>query len=245
MIIYNFDGVEIPFDKSWNAIAISLSGGADSTLLAYILCNIITEENLNIQVHIISHVRMWKTRPWQGHDSKRIFDWLSKKFTNIKFIRHENFIPPAMEWYNTAYIIKDEYGKMTAGDIIELQSYAEYICFYNNIDAYYNAVTRNPKNVDFKGMDKRDVDPNEDNQHLMLMTHMGKIASHPFRFTEKSWILSQYRKLNLMELFDITRSCEGEFEWLDYQSYKYGQIVPTCGECFWCKERAWAVDQSK
>jgi len=245
MITYNVEDVEIPFDPSWKAIAISLSGGADSALLAHLLCDIIMKENANTEIHIISHVRMWKTRPWQGYDSKRIFDWLSKKFTNIKFTRHENFIPPAMEWYNTAYIIKDEYGKMTAGDIIELQSYAEYVCFHNNIDAYYNAVTKNPKNVDFKGMDKRDVEPTEDNQHLRLMIHMEKIASHPFRFTEKSWVIKQYRRLNLMDLFDITRSCAGEVKDLDYRSYKYGQEVPTCNECFWCKERAWAVEQSK
>ena len=30
---------------------------------------------------------------------------------------------------------------------------------------------------------------------------------------------------------------------LDFTNYTKGQYVPVCGECFWCKERRWAVDQ--
>ena len=37
---HNIDGVEIPFDRSWKNIGIALSGGADSALLAYILCEL-------------------------------------------------------------------------------------------------------------------------------------------------------------------------------------------------------------
>jgi 7-cyano-7-deazaguanine synthase in queuosine biosynthesis len=233
------DGVEIPLDRKWKKIAISLSGGADSALLAYLICN---EYKEDIEIHIISHIRMWKTRPWQLHDSKKIFEYLNNQFQNIKFHRHENFISPAIEWGNSGPILTDEYGKKSSGDIIEIQSFAEYICFYNNIDAYFNAVTRNPKNVEFKGMDKRNVDPNENNQHLKLTTHMGKTVSHPFRFIEKSWIISQYRRLNILELLNLTRSCEGEFPGLDYTSYVYGQEVSVCNECFWCKERNWAIN---
>jgi len=75
------------------------------------------------------------------------------------------------------------------------------------------------------------------------MTHMGRTAVHPFRFIEKSWIIKQYKDLGLQKLFDITRSCEGTFKKLDYKNYKPGQKVPICGECFWCKERAWAIEQ--
>ena len=38
------DGVEIFFDSGWKNIAVSLSGGADSTLLAYLLCDHIREK---------------------------------------------------------------------------------------------------------------------------------------------------------------------------------------------------------
>lgn len=238
---YNVDGVNISFDKKWNNIAISLSGGADSALLAFLLCNLVTTQ----KVHIISHIRMWKTRPWQSHDSKRVYDWLVSKFPNIEFNRHTNFIAPEIEYGNIGPNLTDEYGKKVSGDNIQQRAYAEYICHAYGIDAYYNAVTRNPRLAAFNGMKERDLEPSESNKHLSIMQHMNVWALHPFRFVEKSWVVGQYKRLEIMELFDITRSCEGEFDDINYTNYTPGQHVPTCGTCFWCKEREWAIEQNK
>jgi hypothetical protein len=232
--------MNIPFDKNWKNIAISLSGGADSALLAYMLCSLVTTQS----VHIISHKRMWKTRPWQSYDSLNVYTWLMKRFPNIKFYRHTNFIAPDIEYGNIGASIPDEYNKFVSGDNIQQRAFAEYICFNENVDAYYNAVTRNPKGIDLGGMKERDIDPTEDNKHLERMTHMGVEVLHPFRFIDKSEIFKKYIELDLMSLFDITRSCEGEFEGLDYTTYKPGQLVPTCRECFWCKERTWAINEN-
>jgi 7-cyano-7-deazaguanine synthase in queuosine biosynthesis len=90
-------------------------------------------------------------------------------------------------------------------------------------------------------MIERDVERSESTKHLEYMIHMGRVASHPFRFVDKAWVLQQYKNLDIMELFKITRSCEGEFAGIDYTTYKPGQEVPICGECFWCKEREWAI----
>ena len=244
-IMIEVDGVNIPFNPAWNKIAISLSGGADSALLAYLLCDMIVNTNNSIEVHVISHIRNWKTKPWQNYDSLAVYNYLQLMFPAIQFVRHDNFIPPDLEWGTKGPNIVDEYGKLVSGDIIELRSFAEYVCYQNQVNAYYNAVTRNPKDVDFQGMPTRDIDPTEDNQRLAIMMHMGKLACHPFRFVEKSWIVRQYRRLRILKLLDITRSCEGEFENINYETYTLGQFVPTCGECFWCKEREWAIEQSK
>ena len=237
------DNIDIPFNNNWNDIAISLSGGADSALLSYILCEIITKNNTDTIVHIISHIRMWKTKPWQGNDSLSVYNWLLTRFPNIKFKRHTNFISPEFEWGNAGPTMIDEYGKNVSGDNIEIRAFAEYTCYHENVSAYYNAVTRNPKNVSFKGMDSRDIDPTDDNMHLTIMMHMDKLACHPFRFVDKKWIIDQYKNFKITDLLDITRSCEGEFKGLDYRNYKAGQYVPTCSKCFWCKEREWAIDQ--
>jgi hypothetical protein len=241
MNFYDVDGVKVPFDKKWNSIAISLSGGADSALLAYLLCNLVDEKQT---VHIVNHVRMWKTRPWQGWDSLYVYNWLEKQFPNIQFKRHTNFIAPELEYGNIGPTLTDEYGKQVSGDNIEIRAFAEHVCFWENVDAYYNAVTRNPRNVDFVGIPGRDVDPTNDNKHLALMIHMGKYAIHPFRFIEKDWVIRQYNRLGLESLLNITRSCEGEFENLTYKNYTPGQYVPTCGKCFWCQERNWALNQN-
>lgn len=231
---------EIPFDKNWKKIAISVSGGADSALLAYLLCQKITDQ----EVHVISHIRCWKTKPWQEQDAVNVYEWFQKRFSNIKFFRHVNFISPDLEWGSTGPTIVDEYGKSVSGDNAEIRSFAEYICFKNDIDCYYNAVTRNPRSVRIPGeMDSRNIEPDDNNQHLFFMQHMGKYACHPFRFEEKSWIMQQYKDLKILDLMELTRSCEGTFDDLDYKTYRPGQLVPACGECFWCRERQWALEQ--
>jgi hypothetical protein len=233
--------MNIPYNKEWKNVAISVSGGADSALLAYLVCSQITTQS----VHIISHKRMWKTRPWQSHDSLNVYNWLFKKFPNIKFVRHTNFIAPDIEYGNTGPNLTDEYGKTVSGDNIQQRSFAEYICFNEDIDAYYNAVTRNPISKLFNGMRERDIEPTEDNKHLERMMHMGVEVLHPFRFIDKSNIVKKYKELDLMDLFNITRSCEGEFDGINYITYIPGQHVPVCGNCFWCKEREWAIESSK
>lgn len=238
MKFVNVDEVSIPFDNKWKNLAISLSGGADSALLTFILCSMITE---NQTIHVINHTRMWKTRPWQQWDALRVFDFIKTRYQKINFVFHKNFIAPDIEYGNIGPVLKDEYGKNVSGDNIQQRSFAEYICFYHNIDAYFNAVTRNPRNI--KGMVERDIDPTEANKHLEFMIHMNKVVSHPFRFVDKSWIVAQYKKLNIMELFELTRSCEGEFPNITYESYVPNQYVPLCNECFWCQERRWAIEQ--
>jgi hypothetical protein len=72
---------------------------------------------------------------------------------------------------------------------------------------------------------------------------MGKVSCHPFRFVDKSWIYKQYQRLDILDLYNQTRSCEGEFDEITYETYTPGQYVPKCGNCFWCSERTWAEKQ--
>jgi len=237
------DGLNIPFDQKWSNIAISLSGGADSALLAYMVCDLVKDHNISI--HIINHVRCWKTKPWQQYDADRVYRWLLRRFHQITFKRHINFIAPELEYGNIGPSLVDEYGKQVSGDNIEIRAFAEYVCFNEDIDAYFNGVTRNPKGVDLGGMAERNIDLTPDNKHLLEMNHMGKMVYHPFRFIDKSEIIKKYKELNIIELFELTRSCEGVFNSVNYESYTPGQYVPLCGKCFWCKEREWAIEQSK
>jgi len=245
MIFENIDGVSIPFDKDWNRIAISLSGGADSALLTYLLCKIASKYNPKLKIHVISHIRMWKTRPWQEFDSLRVYSYLQNKFSFLFWQRHTNFIAPDIEYGMQGPITVDEYGKKVSGDNAQIRAYSEYICYHNKIDAYYNGVTKTPNSPNFIVMDERNIEKTDENKHLEFMTHMGKVVSHPFRFVTKSWIVKQYHNLKLTELFDLTRSCEGEFKNINYKNYSPYQFVPICGECSWCKEREWAIEQNK
>lgn len=234
--------VTIPFDERWGSIAVSVSGGADSALLAYLVCSKMSK---NQTIHIINHTRMWKSRPWQQYDGRRVYEYLLDEFPELTFVLHKNFIAPELEYGNMGPNFVDEYGKKVSGDNIQQRSYAEFICSTHDIDAYFNGVTRNPRVNQFNGMQERDIEPSEENKHMEYMIHMGKVVSHPFRFVDKSWIIKKYKELGKEDLLNITRSCEGEFKEIDYTNYKPGQYVPVCNECFWCKERSWAIEQAK
>lgn len=223
------DGVNIPLEKSWKRIGVSLSGGADSALLAYILM-----KNTNADFFLTTQIRMWKTRPWQRYVAKEVVSWFREKFPNR--IEHlENFVPPEMEEPNTTYII-DEYGKSKPGNRIILRAYNEYVAHTHNLDAWYAGVNQNPDEK-FEGAP---ID-RETARLPVVMQHMGCIVCHPFTNIKKDWIIRQYMNQGIGELLEITRSCEGEFFNLNYKNYIPYQKVPTCGKCFWCMEREWGI----
>ena len=248
----NFGSLDIPFNKDWKKVAVNLSGGADSALLAYILCFIIEKNKLNCTVDVISFIRCWNTRPWQQYVSLGVYTYLKSRFPKIINERHVTYIPPEIEYGNIgASIITKHYNEPLAGDAIIISSYNTYIAHNKNLDAVYNGITSNPdKIVNVPGRtfteDQFTIDE--------LLIHKKSIKSfllRPFKYIQKDWVLQQYIDLNILELYNITRSCEGDITTHeimhsavpDVNSYIDGMEVPICNECDWCKERQWAEQQ--
>lgn len=219
--------------KNWKRIGISLSGGADSALLSYLILS-----QTNAEIFFTTQIRCWKTRPWQRYIAIEVVDWFRQRFKNP--IEHiENFIPPEMEEPNTTFIT-DEYGALKPGNRIILRAHNEWVAHTYNLDAWYAAVNKNP-DIDIPG-----ALPERNEGVLPLhMKHMGVDILHPFVYTSKDWIIKQYYEHNIEDLLKLTRSCEGEFDGINYLTYIPGQSVPICNKCFWCKEREWAIGQVK
>jgi len=238
--IFYADDLAIPFDPHWTNIAINLSGGADSAMLAAILCDNVSKYSTDCTIHVITYHRCWKTRPWQIDVSLKVFNKLKEIFPLITFKRHIGYIPPELEWGSIGPIIPDPLGRFRSGDQITVSSHNEYIIFQKNLDAVFEATSRNPDIEIENKMPNRDRSPEEGEvRDLIFKKGRGYVIS-PFRFVRKDWIVNQYRKRSLTDLYDVTRSCEGEFSDITYENYIPGQYVPICGNCFWCKERAWA-----
>ena len=163
--------------KNWKRIGISLSGGADSALLSYLILS-----QTNAEIYFTTQIRCWKTRPWQRYIAIEVVEWFRQRFKNP--IEHiENFIPPEMEEPNTTYIT-DEYGKSKPGNRIILRSYNEYIAHREGLDALYAAVNKNP-DVRFKGAPEERYEG-----HIKPhFVHDGIDIVHPFVNTRKDWII--------------------------------------------------------
>lgn len=226
--------MELYLNPSWNKIGISISGGADSALLSYLICS-----NTKAEIHFTNQIRLWRSRPWQEYIADQVIDWFKKRFDNVFFV-HRNLIPPELEWADKGPTIVDEYGKLKSGNQIILRSHNEYIANKFKLDALYGGINLNP-DVDIPGS-LEDRNQGHIPPHYV---HDGIHICHPFVRIRKDWIIEQYFKNDIVDLLELTRSCEGEFEGLDYKTYVPGQSVPVCGECFWCKEREWAFGQIK
>ena len=250
VLLTTFSKLTIPFDEKWQRIGINLSGGADSALLTYLLCTIIQRNNLDTKVDVITYQRCWETRPWQGYISLQVFDKLKDMFPYIIENRYTTYIPPEIEHGVIGASIN---GK--SGDQIIVGSYNKFAAWEYNLDAVYNATSKNPDDLREDRMTNRDKDA-EDGQLTDLWFYSGKVKStfvHPFRFVKKDWIVAQYHIHNILDLYNTTRSCEGDINHMEnikescghFRDYSAGMYIPECKQCWWCEERVWADKQVK
>lgn len=245
--LFRFDGLDIPFNPAWKNIGVNLSGGADSSCLAMLLCKIITENNFDCTVHVITHTRCWNIRPWQGPVALEVYNKFKEIFPTVKFERHRNYIPPELEWGAIGPITKDETGRDRSGDQIIVGSFNSYIMYTEKLDAIFNATSKNP-DIEFPGrMMNREKPASEGVLSDLIWPKLKGWIVLPFKFVDKTWIRAQYIRHHMEDLYNTTRSCEGDVGHPTSKDiiptladYKPGMYVPVCNECFWCLERSWA-----
>lgn len=243
LLVHNIDNVAIPFNPNWRKIAVNLSGGADSAVSTYLLCKLIEQNGYATKVDVITHVRVWNARPWAGPISKNVFNKLKEYFPNIINQRTQNYIPPELEHGAIGPIIGD-----SSGDMIIVDSFNSYYSYSEKIDAIFNFTTRDPSGVPGLHAPKRNIDIDD-----VKLKHLAQNRSYywffkPFIVIEKDWIIEQYYKNNILDLLEVTRSCEAdgsETDNLDYTNYTIGQEVRECGKCYWCQEKEWALEKVK
>lgn len=249
--LHRINGLDIPFSNSWKRVAANLSGGADSACLTFLLCKIIQDNNFDCKVDVITHIRCWNTRPWQEPISQIVFDKLKSMFPNIIENRHTNFIAPDIEDGAAGKIIMSK-GRLRSGDQIQVDEFNSFCLHRFKFDAIFNATTHNPYALEIEGEPiSRRIDRNKvKGSQLVLKREIAGLIFLPFLLVDKSWILSQYYLFKIQDLYESTRSCEGDINDANLskfvptlKDYITGQHVPTCGKCYWCIERSWAETQ--
>lgn len=245
---HEFNELMLLFNPAWKSIAVNLSGGADSACLTSILATLIEKHGYNCKIHIISHVRVWQTRPWGAPISLDVYNKLKQRWPDIIGDRLVNFIPTELEESAAGPDLVN--GR--SGDRIIVGAFNQYAQHTYNFDAVFNGVTLNPQSLetDIRPHDRNRLPDFENDIFEPIDTKKGQ-TYRPFEFVEKDFIMACYLRHGWQDLLSITRSCEGDSAvdsdlFVDYTEYKHG-VTPLaeCGECFWCKERKWALDRAE
>lgn len=250
------DGLHIPWKTQWTKVGINLSGGADSALLAYLLCKHIQATGQDCKVDAISLLRCWETRPWQRETSLKIFNKLKDMFPDIIDMRHTSFVPPEIEHSQVGNsIVTKAFKQPLAGEAIISYSFNKYTAYTYNLGAIFNALTANPPNAGPIRVPERDLDKTNlklrDTLQYIAVDKKSFYTLKPLRYVMKDFVYKQYVDNDILELYHATGSCEGDLKIHNATKeqvptlgdYTPGMTVEPCNDCWWCWERKWAEDQ--
>ncbi|MDB4348977.1 hypothetical protein OAA64_01485 [bacterium] len=235
------------FNDDWKKIGVQLSGGADSAILYYAICNYFKDKS---DVEIYPMTLGTEFKPWYIEGSKKIIDrvtQLTKKEPKKHIIR-----------YSDKHKDKETISEYINQQKIMIQ---ETVGKYK-LQAVYNGLTTNPEensmlmsikkfyeNNDGKfkvakahilGRDpERNSSTHKYNTNLIQFNERLQII-RPFVHGDKKLIYDVYKYYDMLEkLYPITYSCETrhqEHKFETQESHNWDH----CGYCFFCCERIYA-----
>lgn len=215
---------ETPLGKKIERIGVWMSGGADSSLLCYLLAKKIKEDQLDCKLVPLTI------------DYKRPYAFIAvsvrekiEELLDCKdvFLPHKIYHPPEdVTW--------------TTEELAEQFHIRNFQHFKNgDVQMLFSGITTNPPRAvqetfnygileDVEAVRGEGV---EKETRRYFVKYGGEFLElKPFFDVNKKEIAKIYNEHNLMEtIFPLTRSCE-----------HIGTSTGHCGECWWCQERLWA-----
>lgn len=213
------------------AIGCFMSGGADSSLMCYLLAHLIVKNNLPTQVFPIT--TEFLQRPYNLRCASDVVHKVSQ-LTGFKFNLHPCFIMP-----NHRQKITDE------DKIVIMTEYTRTFADKFRLNTIFNGLTANPPIEMVPDGEAAHRQPCRDQKAWREEQKSKKGLSVPFIDVDKKVIGALYRKFNLIEeLLPLTRSCEGELEETSYFTKDCFEVREPGKECWWCLERAYGFGVS-
>jgi len=195
-------------------IALSMSGGADSTLLCYLLANTIQQKKLNTII-----------QPYNGYDLWAPID--SSGVPNIiKFIRNK-FPTVSIEWPISTIFNTDGAGYNDGDKNSYINPLIEKLKKHKLVDLVMNGVTMGPPLEAQQLLSGQHPIIRLLGHHLWNEVENASDHLAPFKYVDKQFIIQCYKDFEIDDLLELTNSCTAP--------------QGNCGECWWCQERAWAI----
>tara|TARA_Y100000385_G_C13046538_1_gene617752 strand:- start:735 stop:1424 length:690 start_codon:yes stop_codon:yes gene_type:complete len=218
-----FGTVEILGDSVFNnkTIGISMSGGADSTLLCFLLANTIKEKNLNIQIQPFNGYDIWCSGDSAG--LPEIIKYLQNKFPTVKL--HW----PISVVFNTKGIKEKGLDKNSY-----IRPLSEKLAKNKIIDVLVNALCLGPPTEIQQSFNLRSdggswgIFRRPGHELWEEIEKFSNTPKAPFVGIDKRFIIQCYYDFNEQDLLQKTNSCT--------------EPIGNCGECWWCQEKKWALN---
>jgi 7-cyano-7-deazaguanine synthase in queuosine biosynthesis len=200
-------------------LALSMSGGADSTILCYILAKTSQKRNLQITIQPYNGYDMWASMDSKG--VVKIIKYIQSKFPNVDiqwpistvFDTNGDFAPNDKNMYITPLI--------------------EKLVAHNVVDLVMNGISMGPPlevQQTFKDWDNKINVRRLPGYHLWNEVERAIDHLSPLKHIDKRFIVYCYKKFGIEELLEMTNSCT--------------EPQGNCRECWWCQERSWALEQT-
>lgn len=228
-------------------ITISLSGGADSASLLYLISKHFS------QIEIIPVTCRDQNAPKDAVAAKLIVDWIKKEFPNNNIRdwqvfdfndRTEDFV----SFEDVDKTIKN-YPQFTGmrrtqiSKIIQVDRINWNIMKQNPGAVRLDGMTRNPPTEEMMEYGFYEKAERRRDKELPLVEEYRKYRDKEFLNiyqayinVDKKFVAGVYQENGLMEtLFPLTRSCVGTAKQTD-------NFTKECHQCFWCHEKKWAFN---
>ena len=217
-----FGTIQVMEDKKFfrqKTIGLSMSGGADSTMLCYLLAITSHEHNLEITIQPYNGYDVWAPLDSAGviniiqNLRKRIpgvdiqwpistvFDTNGASAPNDK----NSYIGPLREKLIDKKVIDLIISGISMGPPMEVQ---QTFSAYHGID---KQIQRLP------------------GYRLWNEVEEAEANTSPFKYIDKRFILQCYKDFRMKDIFERTNSCTDP--------------LGNCRICWWCQERKWAMEQ--
>ena len=209
----------LQFTEKWEEVPVKtigmwMSGGADSSMCAYLLNKKIRDENLDVKFQPMS-VR--RGRGWNPVYAGTVIDFIENAL-NIKMNDHIIYYPDINDYYQR------EIKEFRDRDVENFNN--------GTFQIMYSGISCNPPKSEVSQSTEEERD--EDNDRPVETRSGFAHYINPFFDMNKRDIAKLYDEHDLTHtMFPLTRSCEGS----DYES---GNYTWHCGKCWWCEERMWA-----
>lgn len=246
--LYVINGLPFYFDKTDKTIGITFSGGADSTMIFYLLCRLIESLGADTKIVATTVIRGWEGRPWLEDITADIISYLNNRFPNIQKEQVFGFMPPAFEMTPLKNIVgidkmfNQQIIETANADIYTIMSFTQYINAKYKIKNTYAGVTMNPE------LDHPELNfPSFRNTREFTELDLSSFQGHgpnigPFTMLYKNWVMAQYENFNVQDLRELTRSCNTPLNELNIPNIEQIKIRGSeyaCQKCFFCEERKW------